>query len=204
MSAISPKAVYIHGNTPDEQDRLSALNTILNQRYLKLIHLNKGEKVLDVGSGLGQLSRAMAKKVGHDGFVLGIERDAIQMKQAEILAKSDSTEPKVAFRLGSAYELPLLSEEWGTFDLVHARFLLEHLSAPKKAVQQMVKALKKGGRIILSDDDHATFRPTPEPLGFSLIWTAYCRSYERIGNDPYIGKRLVTLLHQSGINTFKK
>ena len=53
------------------------------------------------------------------------------------------------------------------------------------------------------DDDHTTFRPTPEPLGFALIWSAYCRSYERIGNDPYIGRRLVTLLHDSGINKIR-
>ena len=67
----------------------------------------------------------------------------------------------------------------------------------------MIKAIRPGGRIILADDDHSTFRPTPEPPGFSIIWKAYCRSYERLGNDPYIGRHLVSLLYRSGITKYK-
>ena len=109
----------------------------------------------------------------------------------------------ITFRQGSAYDLPLSAAEWNSFDIVHTRFLLEHLAEPQKAVNQMVKAAKIGGKVILSDDDHITFRPTPEPIGFALLWTAYCRSYERLGNDPYIGRRLVTLLHRAGVTKIK-
>lgn len=62
MSVTTPKAVYIHGSTSEEQIRLSKLNDLLNQRCLAAIKLNKGDAVLDVGSGLGQLSCGMAKK----------------------------------------------------------------------------------------------------------------------------------------------
>jgi len=63
----------------------------------------------------------------------------------------------------------------------------------------MAKAVKIGSKVILTDDDHATYRPSPEPLGFSIIWTAYIRSYERLGNDPFIGRNLITLLHENGL-----
>ena len=203
MSETSNKAIYIHGSTPKEQDRLSTLNELLNERCLSAIDWEGGEKVLDVGSGLGQFSLKMAQKVGKKGSVLGIERDPAQFAKAQQLADANPTVSQLQFRQGNAYDLPLSAGEWGSFDVVHCRFLLEHLSNPQQAVDQMVKAAKIGGRIILSDDDHSTFRTTPEPLGFSMIWEAYCRSYERIGNDPYIGKRLVTLLHQSGITKFR-
>ena len=31
-----------------------------------------------------------------------------------------------------------------------------------------------------------------------LLWQAYIRSYDRLGNDPYVGRRLVSLLHEAG------
>lgn len=194
-------SVYIHGSTPEEQERLSLLNQLLNQRCINTLPLVSGEKVLDVGSGLGQFTKVMSLQVGTNGRVVGIERDKAQLTKAlPLMAESLGN---LEFRQGNAYDLPLEAEEWGTFDMVHSRFLLEHLATPQLAVDQMVKAVKEGGAIILMDDDHSTFRPTPEPLGFSLIWSAYCRSYERIGNDPYIGRRLVTLLRNSGINKIK-
>lgn len=203
MSTIVPKALYIHGSTPDEQKRLSQLNDILNDNCIAALNLKGGERILDVGSGLGQFSRVMAKIVGSKGQVIGIERDTAQYNQAKELSTLDVTIDNVSFRQGDAYNLPLEIAEWNSFDVVHTRFLLEHLAEPQKAVNQMVKAVKIGGRVVLSDDDHLTFRPTPEPIGFSLIWTAYCRSYERLGNDPYIGRRLVTLLHDSGLKKIK-
>jgi hypothetical protein len=63
----------------------------------------------------------------------------------------------------------------------------------------MAKAVKKGGRVVLADDDHELFKLFPEPAGFSTVWQAYIRSYDRLGNDPYIGRRLVSLLGQSGL-----
>ena len=66
------------------------------------------------------------------------------------------------------------------------------------AVKQMVKAVKPGGRIVLIDDDHETFRCYPEPSGFETLWNSYCRSYDRVGNDSYIGRRLLQLLYQAG------
>lgn len=203
MSDTIPKAAYIHGSAPEEQARLSKLNDLLNQRCLAAIQLRKGDKILDVGSGLGQFSYAMAKEMRGTGVVIGIERDNAQLERASEYINASQLSQNISFREGSAYSLPLATGEWNSFDIVHARFLLEHLAEPQKAVNQMVKAAKVDGRIILSDDDHSTFRPTPEPLGFHLLWTAYCRSYERLGNDPYIGRRLVNLLHRSGVTNIK-
>jgi SAM-dependent methyltransferase len=101
---------------------------------------------------------------------------------------------------------PLGDEEWGTFDVAHARFLLEHLPDPIEAVRVMARAIRPGGRIVLQDDDHDLMRLWPEPPGMAEVWRAYVRSYERNGTDPRVGRRLVALLHQAGLvpkrNTF--
>jgi SAM-dependent methyltransferase len=184
---------YLHGTDPGEQERLSLLNTLLNRKCLVELSPRPGDHVLDVGAGLGQFTHAIAEAVGAGGRVVGVERSAEQLAKAVAIA------PALAeFRRGDALSLPLAPNEWGTFDLVHARFLLEHLPNPGAAVQQMVKAARPGGRIVLEDDDHALLRLEPEPPGFHILWTAYQRAFDRVGNDPFTGRRLVSLLHQAG------
>lgn len=187
---------YIHGTSEEEQARLSLMNRVMNPRCLAAIAPRQGERVLDVGSGLGQLTRAMQKAVGPQGYVLGIERDEVQMAKAQALALAEG-EP-LHQRKGNAFALPLQPHEWASFDLVHTRFLLEHLPDPLLAVRQMVAAARPGGRIFLQDDDHGLMTLFPEPPGFMPVWHAYLRTYDRLGNDPYIGRRLPMLLHQAG------
>jgi len=70
-------------------------------------------------------------------------------------------------------------------------------------IEQMVRSVRPGGRIFVADDDHGDFRPWPEPQGFQPIWQAYVRSYDRLGNDPYVGRRLAFLLHQAGLTSIR-
>jgi SAM-dependent methyltransferase len=189
-------SLYLHGTQPDEQRRLSLLNDLLNAGSLREMRLQGGARVLDVGSGLGQLSRAMARTAG--ARVIGVERSAEQIAEAELQAAQAGEAGLVEFRRGDALRLPLRDGEWGTFDLAHTRFLLEHLREPLPVVEAMSRAVRPGGRIILEDDDHDLMRLWPEPPGFTALWQAYQRSYERLGNDPVVGRRLVSLLVDAG------
>jgi ubiquinone/menaquinone biosynthesis C-methylase UbiE len=188
----------IHGSTAPEQRRLSIMNDLLNEAALREMALKGGEKILDVGSGLGQLTRAMARAAGSGARVLGVERDSRQLAEAIRLARENGEENRVELRAGDALALPLRPDEWGTFDIAHARFVLEHVRDPLAVVRQMVAAVHLGGRLVLQDDDHDLLRLWPEPPGLAMVWQAYMRTYDRLGNDPYIGRRLVSLLHQAG------
>jgi len=189
---------YVHGTDPEEQKRLSRLNALLNGNSLGALELREGERVLDVGSGLGQFTRLLARKVGPRGKVLGIERSEAQLSEALKQARDDGEEHLLDVRRGNAEKLPLVDDEWGTFDVAHARFLLEHVRDPLTVVRQMVRAVRPGGRIILEDDDHIVLRLWPEPPGLLDLWRAYYQSYERQGKDPFVGRHLVKLLHQAG------
>jgi ubiquinone/menaquinone biosynthesis C-methylase UbiE len=193
---------YIHGSDPEEQARLAQLNELINTRCLNLLVLKQGDKVLDIGSGLGQFTISLAALVGEKGSCLGIERDQNQLNSAiSNLAKSGRN--NVEFRKGNAENLELLQEEWGSFDLAHTRFVLEHVKEPENVVRGMAKAVKSGGKVVLLDDDHANFVLDPEPVGFSTVWQAYIRSYDKLGNDPFIGRRLVSILHQCGLREIR-
>ncbi|HYQ96129.1 MAG TPA: methyltransferase domain-containing protein [Candidatus Eisenbacteria bacterium] len=195
---VSRRSSYIHGTDPEEQRRLSLLNDRLNAASLREIGIAPGERILDLGSGLGQLTRAMAVASGETGKALGIDFSPEQVEEAKRLARAANEEDFVEFRVGDAVSPPLREEEWGTFDVAHARFLLEHVPDPGAVVRSMVRAVRPAGRIVLEDEDHDILRLWPEPREVEAMWRAYIQTYVRLGNDPHVGRKLVSLLHGAG------
>jgi len=188
---------YVHGTHPAVQQRLADLNALLNRASLAALAPRAGERALDVGSGLGQFARDLARATGTR--VLGVERSAEQIARAEALADEAGERALVEFRAGDALAMPLAASEWGSFDIAHARFLLEHVPAPQEVVNAMARAVRAGGRVVLADDDHEALRLWPEPPGVFAVWRAYMRTYDRLGNDPIVGRRLVELLAGAGL-----
>jgi len=188
---------YVHGTHPEEQQRLADLNALVNRASLSALAPRPGERALDVGSGLGQFARELARATGTR--VVGVERSPEQLARAEALAHEAGEGSLVEFRAGDALALPLAPSEWGSFDLAHARFLLEHVPAPQDVVNAMARAVRAGGRVVLEDDDHEALRLWPEPPGVFAVWRAYMRTYDRLGNDPLVGRRLVELLANAGL-----
>ncbi|MBI4604789.1 MAG: methyltransferase domain-containing protein [Planctomycetes bacterium] len=140
---------YIHGTGAPEQARLGLMNRILNEGSLRELAVRPGDRVLDVGCGLAELTRAIASAAGLSGRVVGVERSREQIEAALALAREAGEEGLVDLREGDALRLPLAEGEPGSFDVVHARFLLEHVRDPLAVVRGMVLAARPGGRIVL-------------------------------------------------------
>ncbi|MFL5390833.1 MAG: class I SAM-dependent methyltransferase [Myxococcales bacterium] len=186
---------YLHGTAPEEQARLSTLNDLLNRAAMRELRLRGGEKIADFGAGLGQLSRDMARAAGR--AVFAIERSPKQIVEAMRQAAEAGEETLLELRQGDVQEGVPRAEE-GTFDVAHARFVLEHVPDPLVVVRAMMRSLRSGGRLVLQDDDHDVLRLWPEPLGIRPLWAAYMRAFDRLGNDPHVGRRLVELIHAAG------
>ena len=197
---------YIHGTSIEEQRRLSLMNDLLlNPACARELSLTGSERVVDFGSGLGQFTRVMARAVP-GGHVLGLERDPAQVLGARRLAEEDGESGSVQFRESDVLDPRLTADEWGSFDVAHSRFVLEHLADPLRLVRNMVRAVRPGGRVVLADDDHDLLRLAPAVPRFEELWQAYIRSYRCNQTDPLVGRALVSLLHQAGAeprrNTF--
>jgi SAM-dependent methyltransferase len=189
---------YLHGYSAAEMQRLTRMQDILNDAELRAIDLRGVRRLLDVGSGLGQMTRALARGLDAPGCVVGVERDARQRAAAEQQAAAAGETGLVEFRAGDATALPLEAHEHGSFDLAHARFLLEHVRDPLAVVREMVAAVRPGGRVVLLDDDHELLQFWPECPEAARAWRIYWESYRDRGLDPLVGRRMTELLHAAG------
>jgi ubiquinone/menaquinone biosynthesis C-methylase UbiE len=126
------------------------LRTLSRARYA-LLNLRPGDQVLDVGCGLGDDAREMAALVVPGGKVVAIDSSAAMVAQAR--ARSEAQSLAVEFAVGDAHELEFAD---GCFAACWSERVLQHLADPARAVSQMVRVIKPGGRVVVFEPDHST------------------------------------------------
>src|SRR5215831_11304091 len=193
-----PQTNYLHGTSVREQARLSKLNLSLNGLSLRELELTAGTRVIDFGCGLGQLTRDIARAVMPGGTVVAFDVSSDQLTRARALAEEAGEEDLVEYRQVDVGKPPYAAGERGTFDLAHARFMVEHVRDPLELVREMVSAVRPGGRIVIEDNDHDALRFWPEPWGFGQLWSSYILVIARNQNDPFVGRRIPALLRSAG------
>ena len=102
-----------------------------------------GEVVLDVGCGTGAATRYAAERADFLGRVVGLDVNAGMIE----VAKSVSAAQRIEWFESSAYELPFNEHE---FDAVLCAQTLQFLDNRPRALSEMYRTLKPGGRLALS------------------------------------------------------
>jgi ubiquinone/menaquinone biosynthesis C-methylase UbiE len=179
---------YIHGTEPSEQDRLVLLNRLTNDRFVAFLDVPPGARVLEVGSGLGLLASAVTNAAANV-VVVGLERSPAQITAAV----KDS---RVRCVQGDAHRLACANE---SFDLVYARFVLEHVGAPETVLTEMKRVTRRGGRIAVCENDISLLRLDPPCPAFDSVWDAFQRYQHSLGGDSHIGRRLYRLFRNAGL-----
>jgi SAM-dependent methyltransferase len=85
MSGIGPTSQYALGNTDAEHERLiwqAERFAALSERLFRETGIGAGQRVLDVGSGVGDVAILAARLIGPSGEVLGVERDSRSIARA--------------------------------------------------------------------------------------------------------------------------
>jgi SAM-dependent methyltransferase len=158
------------------------------------LDVKPGAAVLDVGCGAGEVSLELARLVGPDGHVCAVDVSEAMIAAAKTSAKKAGV--SIDLRVASAYALPFPDEH---FDAVRAERVFQHLDDPARALAEMLRVTRKGGRILVMDADHSQH-------GISLETDWQCRVYEAsrasllamIAN-PRIGTRLRGLFVRAGL-----
>jgi len=189
MAEHCTEDMYIHGTKPSEQARLVVLNRLTNEAFIRFLGITPQMRILEVGSGLGILATEVAS-AAEGVCVYGVEKAAEQIAEATKAAN-------VTYVQGDAHKLDFPDR---SFDLVYARYLLEHVSNPQKVLNEMRRVVRSGGRVAACENDISLLRLDPPCPIFEEVWHAFQKYQRSLGGDSLIGRRLYRLFCSVGFS----
>ena len=118
----------------------------VREKALNLAGVQKGEVAADVGAGSGFITEGLLAR--------GLKVIAVDQSEAmlDIIRKKVTSTGWLDCRQGTEKALPIDSR---TVDYVFANMYLHHVESPERAIAEMVRILKSGGKLIVTDlDEH--------------------------------------------------
>lgn len=122
--------------------------------YLALLGVAPGERVLDVGCGSGVVTREVARRVAPNGLAVGCDASPALLGVARQLADQEGLGALVELRHGDCRALPFPD---GSFDAALAATVLAHVPDAERALAEMVRVTRPGGRVGVFDFDGDSF-----------------------------------------------
>jgi ubiquinone/menaquinone biosynthesis C-methylase UbiE len=189
LAALTEAGKNINGLTIDDLapvDELHSRRRLATEELASMLAPKPGDRVLDVGSGLGGPARYLAKV--WSCRVTGIDLTAEFIATAIELTRRTSLSDRVDFKQGSALDLPF---DDGSFDLAWSQNVAMNIADRARYYAEMRRVLKAGGRLAIQD---VTQGPGGV-LAYPVIWadtpaTSFLRTAEQTR----------TLLQEAGFN----
>jgi SAM-dependent methyltransferase len=188
---------YFLGHSERELDRLQAQARLIDpvtRRFLAEAGVERGMRILDVGSGAGDVAILAAEMVGETGEVVGVDRVAAAIEAARTRTALRSLH-NVFFRAGDPAKMTFERP----FDAVAGRYVLQFQQDPAAMVRKLAAQVRPGGVIVFHEvdwDGVASFPPAP-------IFDRCCRrSLETLrlhGTETHMGIKLHSTFVAAGL-----
>lgn len=162
--------------------------------YLDAMAIDTAPTILDLGCGTGVAARAIARRPGASGTVLGIDLSAHLVAVAQRRAEADGVSRQVAFRVGDTRSLDLPDE---AFAAVVAHTLLSHVDDPQAVLREAARVVKRGGMVGLFDGDYASLTfSNADPVAGKVYDEAIQQS---IVANPRVMRQMPSMLRAAGL-----
>src|SRR6476660_7732179 len=149
VTASSPTSDYALGSTDAEHERLilqAARLAPMTERFFREAGIGPGQRVLDLGSGVGDVAMLVARLVGPSGEVVAIERDRNSIAKANARV-TEAGFHNVSFNESNVNEI--LDEK--PFDAAVGRFILMYLADPVATLRSISQVVRSGGVIVFQE-----------------------------------------------------
>lgn len=202
-----PTSYYIAGEHPYPENELARLNTQVavswdkELRIMRTFGLRPDSDVLEVGSGPGFVTRLLLDAVP-EGTVTCLELEQELLGHArEYLG--DFVGDQVTLLNGSVLDYPLPE---ASADIAFARLVLQHVPQPVTALENIHKALRPGGRVVITDIDDGVWGmidPDPGLAALDEVLRLRIELQKSRGGNRLIGRELPRMLRAAGFTDIK-
>ncbi len=189
---------YVHGYSAKECNRLIDQATTLTELLHSDTAYPEGSLVLEAGCGVGAQTITLAHNSPKANIIsIDISEESLDVarKGAQAMGLKN-----VAFQHADIFKLPFKAS---SFDYVFVCFVLEHLSNPGKALEQLKRVLTPGGSITVIEGDHGSAYFHPDSSYAKRAIQCLIDLQRQAGGDSLIGRRLYPLLVQAGFHSVK-
>jgi SAM-dependent methyltransferase len=181
-------AAYVLGHSDYELGRLrrqARLIGPITERFFRAAGIGPGMRVLDVGSGGGDVALLLAGVVGPSGTVVGVDISASAVEAAK--ARVDALEvDNVSFVCGSLTEL----EFEQPFDAAAGRYVLQFVRDPARLLRRARQLVRPGGVVVFHELEWDQFSPEPRSPTFEKLREWAMPALEAGGASTHMGGRL--------------
>ncbi|MFA4861496.1 class I SAM-dependent methyltransferase [Methanoregula sp.] len=184
---------YVHGYSARESERLADQAQTLTELLHHDTRYPAGTRVLEAGCGIGAQTVILAKN-SPKAQITSIDISTESLRLAEDNARYEGI-TNVTFRQGDIFHLPF---EPASFDHIFVCFVLEHLTEPQRALEQLRPLLKEGGTLTVIEGDHGSTFFHPENADARRAVDCLVHLQQRMGGNALIGRQLYPLVAGAG------
>jgi ubiquinone/menaquinone biosynthesis C-methylase UbiE len=192
------KPEYALGYSNAEHERLirqAARIAPFTEQFFRQAGVAEGNRVIELGSGMGDVAMLVARLVGPSGEVVGVERDANSVSKARTRV-AEAGLRNVTFIHGDVDQIVADT----LFDAAVGRFILMFLPDPLAAVGSISQLVRPGGVLAFQEPSWIPLLALGSrlPLWSSLLFSIH-ETFLRSGVNPEMGLDLYSVFRKAGL-----
>jgi len=189
---------YLLGHSPNELERLVTQARVIDpitRRFFLAAGVAPGMRVLDIGSGAGDVAFLAAELVGSEGEVVGVDRVPTAIENARARAEARSLR-NVSFREGDPAEMTFDRP----FDAITGRYVLMFQRDPADMLRRIAKHVRRGGVIVFHEPDWFGARSIPPAPTYDRCCEWLRQVLERSETESHMGTKLHSTFVDAGLS----